>query len=156
MAKFTYATVEDVAPLLKNGVSGPLEAMLEQKLFMLSAKLSGMFPGLRQVWLDADDDADIKNFVTAMVAEAGRKFANNPDEMSSETIGVFAYSRLEQKDSGPFAKEDLEALKAMLEEELREQVGGIHLNWGRHAYPSAPMPAPNRYSNTRTIRSWQR
>lgn len=156
MEKFAYATPADVAPLIKGGLTKAQGAMLEQKLAMLSAKLSGMFPGLRQVWTDAEEDSDLKNFVTAMITEAGRKFINNPEEMSSETIGVFAYSRLESKDEGPFPKEDLQALKAMLDAELQEQVGSFRLNMGHNAYPAAPMPTPVTYSNTRTRRSWQR
>lgn len=153
---FAYATVEDIRPLVKGGLNQTKEAMLEKKLFMLSAKLTGMFPGLRTIWEEADDDSDLKNFVTAMVIEAGRAFIVNPEGMASETIGVFAYSRFDQKDDGPFSKDDLAALRAMLEEEMEEQVGSFKMNVGHNAYPAAPMPTPVSYSNTRTIRSWTR
>ena len=49
---FSYVTVEEVAPLVKGGVSGSKTQMLESKLVMLSSQLSGRFPGLRKFYAE--------------------------------------------------------------------------------------------------------
>ena len=156
MAGFSYATVDDVAALIKGGLNDARKTMLEAKLISLSAQLSGWFPGLRQRWLDEPEDSDIKALVRSMVMEAGRKFINNPDGMSSETIGVFAYSRFDTEDPSrePFSKRDLEALEALLEEEKDRQVGSFPVRSSMSMYPAAPMPGPRVYSNS--YRRWGR
>lgn len=152
---FTYATVDDVKPMVKS-LFGDKELMLERKLVMLSSKLSGLFPGLRTIWQEADEDSDLKNFVTSMVAEAGRKFIINPEGMSSETIGVFAYSRFDDGRLEPFSKEDLEALRRMLEAESTQVANCFKLGMGDNMHPAAPMPTPHTYSNSINGRSWSR
>jgi hypothetical protein len=93
-----------------------------------------------------------------MIAEAGRAFITNPEGMSSETIGVFAYSRFDSADpsKGPFSKADLDALRAMLLEAQMEQVGIIKIGMPNTAYPADVMPTPYTYSNSITRRSWGR
>lgn len=170
MAKFTYATVGDVAPLVKGGVQGERRDMLQAKLEQLSAQLSGWFPGLKATYKNAkteleaglsrgeDVESELVELVESMVVEAGRKFIINPEDMSSETIGVFAYSRFESADpnKGPFSPRDLAALQAILDEELQEQVGSFKMNLGPTMYPSAPMPTPRTYTNSLTYDRWER
>ena len=153
---FSYAEVEDVAPLLKSGLTETKREMLQQQLTVLSSKLSGLFPGLRQVWLAEEEDSDLKNFVTSMIINAARDFINNPEGMASETIGVFAYSRFDSNGNSPFSREDLAALRDMLDSVLGKQVGSFKMNLGPTMYPAAPMPTPFTYSNTRSDRSWRR
>lgn len=169
MEGFSYATPADVTPLVKGSVVGAREQMLESALIAISARLSGRFPGLRGMWVrqkkevedaiasgDVDAYSDLVDLVKAMVVDAARDFINNPDRMSSETIGVFAYSRLETEEKDIFSPGDLAALKALMEEVQKEQVGIIKTKMGMNAFPAAPMPTPYSYSNTRTGRSWSR
>lgn len=170
MAKFSYVSVEDVAPLVKGGVSGEREDMLRVKLEQLSAQLSGWFPGLKTTYKEAkaeieaitekgeEADSDLVDLVESMVIEAGRNFIMNPEGMSSETIGVFAYSRFESADpsKGPFSPRDLAALQALLDEHMKEQVGSFQMNLGPTMYPAAPMPTPRTYTNSLTYDRWRR
>lgn len=163
---FSYVTVEEVAPLVKGGVSGSKIQMLESKLVMLSSQLSGRFPGLRKFYAEElqlvedgrEEFSDLVDLVKAMVTEAARRFIANPEGMSSETIGVFAYSRFDSGDplKDAFDPSDLAALRAMLEEERNGQVGAIKLATGDNAWPAAPMPRPFTYSNTRSLKDWRR
>lgn len=170
MARFSYASVEDVAPLVRGGVAGDREDMLRAKLEQLSAQLSGWFPGLKSTYKEAkkaieagrargeEVESDLVDLVESMVVEAGRRFIINPEDMSSETIGVFAYSRFEAADpsKGPFSPRDLTALKALLDEQLQEQVGSFKMNLGQTMYPAAPMPTPRTYTNSLTLNRWGR
>ena len=156
MAAFSYATADRVAGLIKGGLSNDRVEMLEIKLVNLSSQLSAWYPGLRDRWLSEPEDSELRNLVEAMVIEAGRKFINNPDGMSSETIGVFAYSRFDTEDPTrePFSKRDLEALEAILEADKNQQVGSFAIKSSMSMYPAAPMPGPGRYSNSH--RRWGR
>lgn len=154
-ASFKYATVEDVAPLVKGGLNPEMKEMLEKRLVILSSQLSAWFPGLRARWLEQPEDSDLKNLVEAMVTEAGRKFISNPDGMSSETIGVFAYSRFDTEDpKEPFSKRDLLALEELLNAEFDRPVGSFPIKSSMSMYPAAPMPSPGVYSNSH--RRWGR
>lgn len=168
MEDFSYVGVDDVSPLVKGGVTSEVSRkMLERKLVTLSAQLSGWFPGLRQIYTDlkaeveaekaagnADAYSDLVGLVESMITEAGRSFITNPDRMSSETIGVFAYSRFEDTDL--FDKHDLAALRALLEEAQQEQVGSFKIGMSATAYPAAPMPTPWTFSNSYSRNSWRR
>lgn len=156
MAAFTYATADQVAGLIKGGLSHDRIEMLNIKLVNLSSQLSAWHPGLRERWVAEPEDSELRNLVEAMIIEAGRKFINNPDGMSSETIGVFAYSRFDTEDPSrePFSKRDLAALEAILAEERNVQVGSFAIQSSMSMYPAAPMPGPGRYSNS--VRRWGR
>lgn len=156
MAAFTYATADQVAGLIKGGLSHDRIEMLNIKLVNLSSQLSAWHPGLRERWVAEPEDSELRNLVEAMIIEAGRKFINNPDGMSSETIGVFAYSRFDTEDPSrePFSKRDLAALEAILAEERNAQVGSFAIQSSMSMYPAAPMPGPGRYSNS--VRRWGR
>ena len=156
MAEFSYVTPEQVAGLVKGGLSPDRKTMLSVKLISLSSQLSAWYPGLKQKWIAEPDDSELKNLVESMVIEAGRKFINNPDGMSSETIGVFAYSRFDNEDPSkdPFSKRDLLALEMILAEDSQKQVGSFQVKSSMSMYPATPMPGPGRYSNS--VRRWGR
>ena len=156
MAVFTYATADQVAGLIKGGLSPDRIEMLDIKLVNLSSQLSAWYPGLRERWLAEEEDSELRNLVEAMVVEAGRKFINNPDGMSSETIGVFAYSRFDTEDPArePFSKRDLAALEAILATDQNAQIGSFAIQSSMSMFPAAPMPGPRQYSNS--VRRWGR
>lgn len=156
MAEFSYVTPEQVEGLVKGGLSPDRKAMLSIKLVNLSSQLSAWYPGLKQKWIDEPAESELKNLVESMIIEAGRNFINNPDGMSSETIGVFAYSRFGSEDPSkdPFTKRDLLALEMILAEDSQKQVGSFPVKSSMSMYPAAPMPGPGRYSNS--VRRWGR
>lgn len=162
---FSYVSAEDVAPLIKGGLTSQNQPMLEAKLQNLSSQLSGRFPGLRKTFLaekalvdgGEEEFSDLVDLVESMVIEAGRVFISNPDGMSSETIGVFAYSRFENEDAkGTFKAADLAALKELLEADRNKQVGSFQMNMPYNGYVASPMPTPTTYSEVRGPRKWRR
>lgn len=164
--EFTYVEAEDVKPLIKNGLNANTEGMLNRKLVMLSSQLSGRFPGLRKIYKEEqrkvvngeEEYSDLVDLVRAMVTEAARRFISNPEGMSSETIGVFAYSRFDSGDplKEAFDAKDLQALGNMLEAIRDGQVGSFHLKTSYSMYPAAPKPTPFTFSNSRNANSWRR
>lgn len=166
MSDFSYVTVEDVAPLVKGGLSTEQKEMLDIRLKTISSQLSGRLPGLRGSYIDAKkkvatgeiEFSDLVDLTEAMVIEAGRKFISNPDAMSSETIGVFAYSRFDSADPSkdPFSEADLSALRAMLNEKMAEQVGSIKLRTPDSGYVAAPTTTYGEYTNSLRRESWLR
>lgn len=149
MEGFSYVDVTDVEGLVKGTLSLDRKTMLEHKLISLSAQLSAWFPGLRARFEQEEPGSDLRGLVIAMVAEAGRKFINNPDGMSSETIGVFAYSRFDTEDPNrePFSKRDLEALTALMEAGLDEHVGNIAIKPSSSMLAHSPMAGPGNHTN---------
>lgn len=114
---FRYAEPEKVVALLKGGkLVGWRRDALELNLELISTRLSAWYPGLRRKWTEAPDDDDLKGLVTAMVIGAGVKLAKNPEGMSSETMGPYAYSKFDSEDpsKGLFEKMDVEALERLL------------------------------------------
>lgn len=164
--EFTYVEAEEVKPLIKGGLNANTEDMLRRKLVMLSSQLSGRFPGLRKIFQEeerrvvdgVEEYSDLVDLVRAMVTESARRFIANPDGMSSETIGVFAYSRFDSSDplKEAFDAKDLQALGNMIEAIRDGQVGSFHLKSSYNMYPAAPMPTPFTYSNSRNANSWRR
>lgn len=164
--EFTYVEAADVKPLLKGGLNANTEEMLQRKLVMLSSQLSGRFPGLRKIYKEEqrkvvsgeEEYSDLVDLVRAMITESARRFIANPDGMSSETIGVFAYSRFDSGDplKEVFDAKDLQALSSMLEAIRDGQVGSFHLKTSYTMYPAAPKPTPFTYSNSRNANSWRR
>lgn len=157
MSGFSYVTATEVEALVKGGLNDERRTMLEAKLVSLSAQLSAWYPGLRARFIEEmDEESELKALVRSMITEAGRKFINNPDGMSSETIGVFAYSRFDTEDpsKNPFIARDLLALEALLEEGSKAQIGSFQIGVSSSMLAAAPMPRPGRYSNS--IKRWGR
>lgn len=115
---FLFATVDDVRPLLLKGskLSPQREAFLAEHLRMLTAKLSAWFVGLRVAWDKAAPGSELRELVRAMVIGAASQIMANPERMSSETMGPYAYSRFGSDDyfKDLFQKEDFEALARLL------------------------------------------
>lgn len=154
MAYFSYADPESVKKIIKGNVDGWREELLIQTLHNASARLNGYFPTLKPIWLEEEDGSAIKELVIAMVAEAARKAVINPDGISSETMGPYAYSKFDSEDAakGWFAKEDMAALAALLEAAGDSQITGINLRPAM--LPAAPMPRPGKYTNSRRWRRY--
>lgn len=122
---FRYAEPEKVVLLLKGGkLVGWRRDALELNLELISTRLSAWYPGLRQRWTEAPEYDDLKGLVTAMVISAGVKLAKNPEGMSSETMGPYAYSKFDSEDpsKGLFEKRDVEALEKLLAAENNRAV----------------------------------
>lgn len=163
---FTYVESEEVTPLLKNSLDEEGTKMLESKLTMLSSQLSGRFLGLREAFLEEEEMvltgkapySNLVDLVKAMVTEAARRFMANPDGMSSETIGVFAYSRFDSGDplKEAFDPQDLAALKALLDEDSNPQVGSFKLKSGYNMYVGEPTPRPGWTITSRREKNWRR
>lgn len=155
MAYFSYAEADDVKKVIKGDVEGWRLELLEQTLHNASSRLSGYFPTLKPIWLEEEDGSPIRDMATMMVAEAARKIVVNPDGVSSETMGPYAYSKFDSEDaaSGWFAKADLDALAALLAERGVQRVGSFSINPA--VLPAAPMPRPGKFTNSRRNR-WKR
>lgn len=127
MEGFSYADPVRVKRLIKGNVTGWREDLLNESLVNLSAKLSAWYPGLRDMWLAEPEDSELRELVRVMVSEAVRKIVSNPEGMSSETMGPYAYSRFDSEDSARslFPKADLEALERLLLAERRKKVSHI-------------------------------
>lgn len=122
---FRYAEPDQVEVLVKGGkVTGWKVEALAEHLRIISIRLSAWYPGLKQKWLEAPDDSDLKGLVNIMVAEAARKVIENSSGMSSETMGPYAYSKFDSEDprKGLFSKEDIEALENLLAIEGQRKV----------------------------------
>lgn len=150
-AGFAYTDRDSVTVLLKNGSRLPewKTELIDKYLVIVSARLSAWFPTLKSRWLNADPEDPIVDFIPAIVAEAVKKVADNPDGMSSETMGPYAYSRYESQDvfKTLFNDKDLKALEALLDES--QSAGGAVIMRYTNTYPAAPMPGPGRYTNSR-------
>lgn len=152
---FSYASVESVTDLMKAGDRLPQWKikMIEAKLVQISSRLSAWYPTLKRRWLNADEEDPIVDFVAAIVAEATKKYVDNPDGMSSETMGPYAYSRFDSQDvfKSLFNQRDLDALSTLLDgnQPVRK---AVKINMP-HAYPAAPMPAPGVYTNSERWKS---
>lgn len=145
---FTFVSAEVVTSQMKGTVTGWKLELLESTLENLSARLAAWYPGLRTAYSEAQEDSELRNLVDAMITDAARKIANNPDGMSSETMGPFAYSRFDSEDTSKylFNLRDLKALEDLLAQGKRKQVGSIRLNTPMK--PAAPMPRPGKYTNS--------
>lgn len=152
---FSYASKESVTSLIKGGDRLPKWKidMIEAKLVQVSARLSAWFPLLKRRWLEAEEEDPIVDFVPAMVTEAVKKYADNPDGMSSETMGPYAYSRYESQDvfKTLFNEKDLQALESLLAVGQSSRKA-VKINMP-NAYPAAPMPRPGKYSNSQRWKS---
>ena len=149
MDKFSYAQPEDVVPLVKGSVTGPRMELLEYSLYMSSVRLSAWYPGLKKAWEQAEEGSEIKELVTVMIMDAGRKVLSNPEGMSSETIGPYAYSRFDSEDwvKSLFLPRDLLAIEEFLLAEERKPVRGIKMNLDTMP-PAAPVTTSGRYTNS--------
>lgn len=139
-----YADSEDVIPLLKGKVTGWRAAFLEKQLDMISTRLSAWYPTLPNQWEESEPDSLLRSHVNMMVSEAARKVVSNPEAMSSETAGPYAYSRYDSEDPVKmlFLPRDIEALEALLDAEKGKQATVVRtgLPMGR----AKPMTYPGR------------
>lgn len=144
---FSYAKYEDVTRMIKGNVNGWRAEYLHSVLKNISVRLSAWYPGLKDTWLELPEGSELRDLVTAMVEEAARKIISNPDGVSSETMGPYAYSKFDSEDpsKGLFYQKDIEALEEMFEAEKKKQ--RLSFTVRRDMYPAAPMPRPGRYTN---------
>lgn len=128
MEGFSYADPERVKRIIKGQVTGSREELLIETLINHSAKLSAWFPGLRTQWEDAAEGSELKELVRVMVSESAKKIVSNPEQMSSETMGPYAYSRFDSEDAAKalFPARDLAALESLLRAEQQKNVGSFH------------------------------
>lgn len=145
---FSFVTGEEVKPLIKGSVTGWREDLLTKTLENMSARLSAWYPGLRAAFSEADDDSDLVGLVKTMISEVARKVVTNPDGMSSETAGPYAYSRFDSEDyaKSMFNRQDLASLELLLNSEKSRKArrATMHLE----TLPAAPMPRRGRYTNS--------
>lgn len=155
MAYFSYADADSVKKTIKGNVDGWREDLLTQTLHNASARLNGRFPTLKAAWLEQEEGEPLKELVTTMVAEAARVRVANPDGISSETMGPYAYSKFDSEDAakGWFSKSDLEDLAALLDALGSRQARSFALR--PSMLPAAPMPRPGKYTNSMRNR-WKR
>lgn len=151
---FSYAKYEAVEQMLKGNVVSWRSDYLHRTLKNISVRLSAWYPGLRAAWEEAPEDSELKGLVTAMVEEAARKVIANPDGVSSETMGPYAYSKFDSEDpsKGLFDLKDLQALETLFDAEKGRQVGGISMV--PTMLPAAPMPRPGKYTNANRWRRY--
>lgn len=152
---FSYANPASVKALMKASDKLPpwKENMINEKLIQISARLSAWYPTLKSRWLNADEEDPIVDFIPAIVSEAVKKYVDNPDGMSSETMGPYAYSRFDSQDiyKTLFNERDLKALEALLDDTQAVRRSVQIRQAG--TYPAAPMPKPGVYTNTQR---WKR
>lgn len=151
MEGFSYAEPERVAKLIKGKVEGWRMDLLEETLVNLSVKLSAWLPGLRAQWEESAPDSEIRELARVMVSEAARKSVTNPEGVSSETMGPYAYSKFDSEDTAKslFPAQDLKALGDLLNAEKQKNRGSFTM--GLALKPVAPSPHPGWYTN-RTVR----
>lgn len=127
MEGFAFANPERVAKLIKGNVTGERMELLTETLINISSRLNGWYPGLRAQWEESDPDSPLRELVRVMVSEYAKKIVSNPDGMSSETMGPYAYSRFDSEDTAKtiFGKQDVEALERLLNAETKKNVGSI-------------------------------
>lgn len=153
--KFSYVTAQEVSELSVKPLSPREIEALNKRLIILSARLSGWYPTLRARYEKSDENSPLRSLVQAMLMDAGRRMANNPSDMESETMGPYAYSR--QSDSeglkGLFLPADLAALEALLAEGEVAIGGSLQLSapLAKVAVPTAYRRRPiiNRYMTRR-------
>lgn len=150
---FKFIEPNDVRPLIKGKLSGWREEFLDAQIELLSARLNAWYPTLRRHWEESDEDSTLRGLIRAMMVEAAKKLVNNPEMMSSETAGPYAYSRFDSEDpyKQMFMPRDLEALEDLLDAERNKQAG--HVQMGLPFSRAKPMPRPRRYA---AGRKWKR
>lgn len=127
---FKYVDAESVTPLIKGKVTGWRATFLDRQLEILSARLNAWYPTLKKQWEESEKDSELRGLVDIMVTEAARKLTNNPEMMSSETAGPFAYSRFDSEDpyKNLFMPRDVQALEELLSAATNQQVGAIKMS----------------------------
>lgn len=145
---FTFVEASSISSTMKVPQVGWREEFLNTTLVNVSARLLAWFPTLKTAWEEAAEDSPLRGLVTAMVSEAVRKIVNNPDGMSSETMGPFAYSKFDSEDISKslFNGRDLKALEDLLNAEARKQRGSFQMRSA--TLPAAPMPRPGKFTNS--------
>lgn len=130
MEGFTFADPERVKRLIKGNVAGSRLDLLEETLLNISGRLTGWYPDLRRQWEEAEEGSPLRELVRVMVSEYTRKIVGNPDGMSSETMGPYAYSRFDSEDTARviFGDRDISALEALLMAERKKSAGSITMN----------------------------
>ncbi|MDD2326429.1 MAG: hypothetical protein PHW63_10630 [Alphaproteobacteria bacterium] len=149
MEGFAYADPVRVARLIKGGANAWQMILLEENLVDLSAKLSAWYPGLRAAWDKDPEGSTLRELVRVMVSSAARKTAVNPEGISSETMGPYAYSKFDSEDTARalFSLQDLKALEALLQAEQNQIRGSFTMK--STMLPAGPMPRPGWYTNSR-------
>lgn len=142
-----FAEPNKVAKLIKGSVTGERRETMIQHIENASIRLSTWLPGLRKAWEKADPDSEIRGLTSVMVSEVVAKITQNPDGVSSETMGPFAYSKFDSEDwvKTYFRERDLKALENLVRQGRRKQRGSITLSPALK--PSAPITQTNRVTN---------
>lgn len=127
MTDFMFVDPERVKRLIKGNVTGGREELLTETLVNISARLIGWYPDLKPQWEAADEDSPLRGLVRAMVSEYVKKIVGNPEGMSSETMGPYAYSRFDSEDTARviFGDKDVAALERLLMAERKRSTGNI-------------------------------
>lgn len=130
MEGFAFADPERVKRLIKGNVTGDREALLEETLVNISSRMMGWYPDLRRQWEDAEEGSPLRELTRVMVSDYARKIVGNPDGVSSETMGPYAYSRFDSEDTARkvFDDRDIAALEGLLTAERNKPAGSITMN----------------------------
>lgn len=116
---FQYVNPDNIIriiPPTRGKVSGARREFLEGLVYHFSLKLTAWYPNLPAVWKSSQEESQIRNLLEVMLSEAVLRAFMNPELMSSETIGPFAYSKFDSDDwvKQQFSKESLTRLEALL------------------------------------------
>lgn len=147
MEGFAFADPVRVKRLIKGNVTGSREELMEETLLNISARLIGWYPDLRSQWEEAEEGSPLRELVRVMVSEYTRKIVGNPEGMSSETMGPYAYSRFDSEDTARnvFGDKDINALEALLMAERRKSAGSITMGMAvKPTYVKSPGHAKKR------------
>lgn len=142
----TFTTVDDVAATMRGGATGWKRTIVEDAVELASVTLSSRFPRLAEIWNSLPEDHDIRRLASIMVKTAARKLATNPEAMSSETMGPYAYSKFDSEDTTKdlFPAYNIKALEALLAIEDRPNPKPVRISYGLR--PAKPMLAPGSHS----------
>lgn len=130
MEGFTFADPERVKRLIKGNVTGSREELMEETLLNISGRLIGWYPDLKRQWEETEEGEPLRELVRVMVSEYTRKIVGNPEGMSSETMGPYAYSRFDSEDTARtiFGDKDIDALERLLLSGRNRSAGSITIN----------------------------
>lgn len=143
-----YATPAEVLAVFSGRIPPNMtEDKIQAHLEIFSSRLSVWKPGLREFFDSLADDSDQKQFIKGVIVEAVRRVISNPEGISSETMGPYAYSKFDSEDPNRrfFDKYDLDAIDMMLMADRNKQRGSFTMKPA--LAPVAPITASGRYTN---------